>query len=75
MFHDFLSSADFLSKSTFSENSFRNIIKVAKGLDPDHDRRNVAQTGCKAYRQTVADPEVRWNPLPAPVFKYPMKMK
>ena len=34
---------------------------------------------CLQRKPAVADPEgvqgVRWNPLPAPVFIYPMKMK
>ena len=33
-----LLSADFFSKLTFSKNSFRNIICVSKGLNPDWDR-------------------------------------
>ena len=36
-----LSSADFLSKLTFSKNSFRNIIRVSNGLNPDQDRHSV----------------------------------
>ena len=36
MFHTFLLSADFFSKSTFLENSFRNTIRVSNRLDPDH---------------------------------------
>ena len=34
-FHAFLTSADFFSKSIFSKNSFRNIIRVSNSLDPD----------------------------------------
>ena len=41
MFHDFMSSADFFSKSTFSKNSFRNTIRVSNGMDPDQDRLSV----------------------------------
>ena len=40
-----LSSADF-SKLTFSKNSFRNTIKVSKGLDPDQNRHSVC-TFCR----------------------------
>ena len=36
----FLSSADF-SKSSFSKNSFRNIIRVSNSLDPDQARHFV----------------------------------
>ena len=35
IFPAFLASTDFFSKSTFSENSFRNTIRVSSGLDPD----------------------------------------
>ena len=35
IFHAFLSSADFFSKSTFSRNSFRNTIRLSNSLDPD----------------------------------------
>ena len=34
----FLSSAAFFSKLTFSQNSFRNTIRVSNGLDPDQDQ-------------------------------------
>ena len=33
-----LSSADLFSKLTYSKNSFRNTIRVSKGLDSDQDR-------------------------------------
>ena len=36
-----LSSADFFSKLTFSQNSFRNTIRVSNGLDPDQDQHGV----------------------------------
>ena len=39
MFH--LSSADSISKSTFSKNYFRNIIRVSNSLDPDQARHFV----------------------------------
>ena len=32
-FPAFLSSGDFLSKSTFSKNSFRNVIRVSNSMD------------------------------------------
>ena len=35
IFHDFLSSADFFQKLTFSKNYFRNTIRVPNSLDPD----------------------------------------
>ena len=44
-FHAFLSSAVFFSILTFSNNSFRNTIRVANGLDgldPDQDRQTVS---------------------------------
>ena len=34
-FEYFLLSADFVSNSTFSKNSFRNTIRVPNSLDPD----------------------------------------
>ena len=37
----FLSSADFFSTSTFSNNSFRNIIGVTNSLDPDQAGHSV----------------------------------
>ena len=51
-----LLSADFISfkKLTFWKNSFRNTIRVSKGLDPDQDRYSVGpdlgQTVCKGYQ-------------------------
>ena len=36
-----LSSADFLSKLTFSKDSFRNTIRASNGLDSDKDRCSV----------------------------------
>ena len=46
---DLVSSADFFSKSTFlkKKNSFRNTLRVPKGLNPD------IQTVCKGYQQTT----------------------
>ena len=41
IFHAFLSSADFFSKSTFSKNSFRNTIRVSNSLDQDQVRHFV----------------------------------
>ena len=53
----FLLFADFFSKSNFSKNSSRNIIKVSNSLDPDQDRWNFdliwVQTVCKGNRQTT----------------------
>ena len=37
----FLSSADFFSKSTFSKNAFKNIIRVSNSLDSDQARHFV----------------------------------
>ena len=39
--HTFLSSADFFSTSTFSENSCRNTIRMSNSLDPDQARQFV----------------------------------
>ena len=39
VFHLFLLSADFLTKSTFLKNSFRNTIRVSNRMDPDQARR------------------------------------
>ena len=44
-----LSSADFFSKWVFSENNFKNTIRVSNGLDPDQDPHSV----CKGYQQTT----------------------
>ena len=37
-----LSSADFFSKLTFSENSSQNTVRVSTSLDPDQDRHSVS---------------------------------
>ena len=39
--HDFVSSADFFSKLTFSKNSFRNTIRINNFLDPDQGQHFV----------------------------------
>ena len=39
--HALLSSAEFFSKSTFSNNSFRNTIRMSNLLDPDQARHYV----------------------------------
>ena len=39
--HDYLSSAYFFSKLTFSKNSFRYTIKASKSLNPDQNRHYV----------------------------------
>ena len=36
-----LSSTDYFSNLTFSDNSFRNTIRVSNNLDPDQERHNV----------------------------------
>ena len=36
-----LSSGDFLLKSTYSKNSFRNTFRVSNSLHPDQDRHSV----------------------------------
>ena len=36
-----LSSADFFSKISLFQNSFRNVIRVSNGFDPDQDRHSV----------------------------------
>ena len=41
IFHAFLLSAEFFSKSTISKNSFRNTIWVSNRLDPDQARHSV----------------------------------
>ena len=38
-FHDFLSSAEYFSKSTFKKNSFRNTIRVSISLGPNQALR------------------------------------
>ena len=51
-----LSSADFLSKSTFSTDSFRNTIRVSNGLDPDQNRRFVGSDLClNCFQRLSAD--------------------
>ena len=37
-FQNFLPSADFFSKYTFSKNTFMNPIRVSNSLDPNQDR-------------------------------------
>ena len=51
----FLSSADFLSKSTFSKSSFRNTTRVSYSLNPDPDLSGLIwfQSVCKSYQQTT----------------------
>ena len=55
-----LPSADFLSKSTFSNHSFRNTIRVSNILHPDKDRLSVGPDlgpiVCKAYQQSTKFP-------------------
>ena len=46
----------FFKKKTFSENSFRNIIRVSHGLDPDQDQRSVL-----SWAQSVANAISRWQ--------------
>ena len=57
-----LSSSDFFSKQTFSfKKSFRDTIRVSKGLYSDKDRHYIGpdlgliwvQTVCKGYQQTT----------------------
>ena len=56
MFHDFLSSADFFSKLTFSKNSFRNNIRGSNKLDPDQDRHPVSpDLGPECLQKSSAD--------------------
>ena len=51
--------ADFFSKSSFSNNSFRNIIRVSNSLDPDQARYFVGPDlgpNClQSYQQTVLE--------------------
>ena len=57
IFHAFLSSADFLSKSTCSKNSFSFTIRVSNSLDPDQARCFVGPdmgSNCfRSYQQTT----------------------
>ena len=51
-----LSSADFFSKSFFSSNSFRNIIRVSNSLDPDQARQFVGpDLGPNCFQRLSAD--------------------
>ena len=44
------------SKSTFSKNSFRDIIRVSNSLDPDQDRHSVGPgLGPNCLERFVAD--------------------
>ena len=53
-----LSSADFFSKLTFSKKSFRNIIRLSNGLDPDQDRHFVGpDLGTNCLQRLSADGE------------------
>ena len=55
-FQAFLSSADFFSKSTFSENSFRNTIRVSNSLDPGQARHFVGpDLGPNRLQKLTAD--------------------
>ena len=38
MFHAFSSSVDLFSKSTFSNNPYKNAMRVSSGFDPDKDQ-------------------------------------
>ena len=57
MLGNFLLSADVFSKLTFSNNSFRNTIRVSNSLNPDQARLLsgliLVQTVCKGYQQTT----------------------
>ena len=56
IFHAFLLSTVFFSKSTFSKNSFRNTIRESNSLDPDQARQFGliwVQIVCKGYQQTT----------------------
>ena len=49
------SSAYFFSKSTFSENSFRNTIRVSNSLDPDQARQLSANDTSKNNKELSAE--------------------
>ena len=54
--HALLSSAEFFSKSTFSNNSFRNTIRMPNLLDPDQARHYVRpDLGPKCLQRLSAD--------------------
>ena len=56
IFHAFLLSADFVSKSTFSKNSFRYTIRVSNSLDPDQAKHFVGpDLGPKCLQKLSAD--------------------
>ena len=56
-----LSSADFF-KHLFSKTSFRNTIRISKGLDTDQDRRFISSDLGTNCLQTLSVDEA-WNEL------------
>ena len=70
-----LLSADFFSKLTFSENSFRNSIRVSNGLDPDQYRHSGSKLFAKASsRRQVTDSKGKSfsKILSGTLLEYPM---
>ena len=54
--HVVLSSAEILSKSTFSKHSFTNTIRLSNSLDPDQARRSVRpDLGPSCLQKLLAD--------------------
>ena len=53
-----LSSADFFSKLTFSQNSFRNTVRMSNNLDPDKDRHYVGPDLGQNCLQSLSADEV-----------------
>ena len=54
IWHDFLLSANFFSKITFSNNSFRIAIRVANSLDADQSWRFVGPDLDPNYLQSLS---------------------
>ena len=56
LLHAFMSSADFLSKSSFPKNNFRNTVRVSSSLDTDQARRFVGpDLGLNCLQRLSAD--------------------
>ena len=67
-----LSTADFFSKSAFSNNSYRNTMGVLNGLNPHQDRRSVGPgvgPNCK-QRLSTADKIIASKERDTVKFRY-----
>ena len=59
-----LSSADLFSKLTYSNNSFRNCIRLSKGLDSEQDRLCIfPDLGTKLFAKVIIISRQQKSPL------------